>query len=256
MHSAVAFGTLRHRRHEPRKHAFEYAISMLYLDLSEASEVMRLHPLWSWNRRNIACVLRDDHLRHPAEDLGEAVRATIEAFSGERCEGSISLLTQPRYWGHALNPISVYFVWSPDRTRLEWLLLEVHNTPWEEQQAYVLRVPPDGYPVQLEFDKTMHVSPFMDMDMRYRLALRQPPDRSIELSLSNWRDESCLFSAHLQLDLAPVTPARLTALLLKTPCMSLKVAGAIYWEALKLKLKGIPYVPHPGRHDGKPSGVS
>ena len=99
MHSAAAYGWVRHRRFSPRVHDFRYRLSMLYLDLDEAEDLLRKHPLWSYQRRNVACVLRRDHLRGGADDLASAVRDQIEAFSGERPQGPIRLLTQPRYFG-------------------------------------------------------------------------------------------------------------------------------------------------------------
>ena len=257
MHSAVATGQVHHHRFSPKPHGFRYGLSMLMLDLEEAPQILEQHPLWSWNRRNVACVLRRDHLRRAEPHLATAVRACIEEFAGQRPQGPISLLTQPRYFGYCVNPISVYFVWSPDRSRLEWLLLEVHNTPWDEQQPYVLKAPQqqDGR-WSVEFDKSMHVSPFMDMDMRYRLQFEGQPRTRVRLRLDNWRGDERLFTAHLDLQLHAASRRALNRLLIRHPLMSLKVVAAIYYQALRLKHKGVPYVPYPGRHTGKTSGVS
>lgn len=252
MHSAAAYGWVRHRRFSPRVHDFRYRLSMLYLDLDEAEDLLRKHPLWSYQRRNVACVLRRDHLRGGADDLASTVRDQIEAFSGERPQGPIRLLTQPRYFGYCINPISIYFVWSADGQTLDWLLLEVHNTPWDEQHAYILRWPSSG---SVDFEKLMHVSPFMPMDMSYRLRLRQAPGESLVIGLENHRAGERVFAASLKLDLKPLNLRSLTGLLLRTPLMTLKIAAAIYFQALRIKLKGVPYVPYPGRHTAKPSGV-
>ena len=262
MHSCVAHGRIQHTRLSPCAHQFAYNLSMLYLDLDEAPALFGLHPLWSWNRRNLACVLRKDHLRSEANDLAEAVRDCITDFDGTRPSGPISLLTQPRYFGYCINPISVYFVWSEDRSVLQWVVLEVHNTPWDEQHPYLLKMPLEhdwskaANPVQLDFAKVLHVSPFMGMDMSYRLHLKQPPGETLQLTLENRRDDERVFAAHLNLKLTPVTRKSLTGLLLKTPFMTLKIAAGIYYQALRIKFKGVPYVPYPGRHTEKPSGVS
>lgn len=253
MHSAAAHGWVQHRRFTPKAHDFRYRLSMLYLDLNEAEQAFGKHPLWSYQRWNLACVLRQDHLRGGHADLATAVRDQIEAFAGERPLGPICLLTQPRYFGYCINPISIYFVWSADRSRLDWLLLEVHNTPWDEQHPYILRWPDSGC---VDFEKLMHVSPFMPMDMTYRLRLRQPPGKTIALGLENHRDGERVFAASMKLDLKPLTTRSLTGLLLRTPLMTTKIAAGIYFQALRIKLKGVPYVPYPGRHTAKPSGVS
>lgn len=262
MHSAVAHGRLWHRRMTPKPHDFSYRISLIHLDLGEVDAVFGGRWLWSWNRPNLACVLRRDHLHGGDADLAEEVRNRIEAVCGERPTGPISLLTQPRYWGYNMNPISFYFVWSADRSRIDWLLLEVHNTPWGEQHPYILKGPEDQRAgVEARFDKAMHVSPFFDMDMHYRLRLRFDADQHLAVTLENWREDERLFSAHMALDFAPISAASLAGLLVKTPFMSMKVVAAIYYEALRIKLKGVPYVPHPGTKShadplSNPSGVT
>ena len=230
---------------------------MLYLELDEADEIFSGHPFWSWNKVNLACVLRRDHIRHPAPDLGDAVRSVIDDFSGSHPTGPISLLTQPRYWGYCINPISVYFVWSEDRSCLEWLLLEVNNTPWDEQHPYVLQANTKaGESVAIDFAKHLHVSPFMAMDMNYRLNLSLSESRKLSLCLENRKGEDRIFNASLNLKFSPVNRRSLSLLLFNYPFMSLKIVAAIYWQALKLKLKGTPYIARPGRHKPHTSGVT
>lgn len=256
MQSQVASGSISHRRFSPTLHQFKYRLSMLYLELDETNEVFRSHPFWSWNRRNLACVLRKDCLRHPARDLQEAVRETVCDFSGARPSGPISLLTQPRYWGYCINPISIYFIWSSDRQRLDWLLLEVTNTPWDEQHPYVLQVDAEpGQPVSIDFAKQLHVSPFMEMDLYYRLQLLINEQQTLSFCLENWKDQDRIFSAALNLKFAAINRRSLSQLLFYYPFMSLKVVAAIYWQALKLKLKGTPYIARPGKHKPHTSGV-
>ena len=50
--SAIYEGRVRHRRHAPRAHAFEYRMAQLYLDLDEVDAVFRERWLWSVERPN------------------------------------------------------------------------------------------------------------------------------------------------------------------------------------------------------------
>ena len=55
-----------------------------------------------------------------------------------------------------------------------------------------------------------------------------------------------MFDATLSLRRREITPSVMNAMLLRYPWLSLKVVAAIYWQALRLLLKRIPFVPHPG----------
>lgn len=248
--SKIARGWTRHRRFAPKAHDFRYRVSMLRLDLAEVETVFQRRWLWSWNAPNLLSVQRRDHLRQGGPDLAEAVRELIVERGGARPTGPIELLTQPRYAGYVMNPISVYLVWTTDRSRLDWVVLEVHNTPWDQQIAYVLKPPAEqqsGF--RLRFGKDMHVSPFMPMDMEYELGLRAT-DEQIALRLDNWRAGERVFSANLQLQMAPVTGLNLARTLLFTPLMAFQVVAGIYFEALRLYLKGVPYIAPP--EDSRP----
>jgi DUF1365 family protein len=50
-----------------------------------------------------------------------------------------------------------------------------------------------------------------------------------------------------------LTARNLNRMLLRYPFMTAKVTAAIYFEALKLFAKRVPFYPHPER--SKPSGV-
>ena len=142
-----------------------------------------------------------------------------------------------------MNPISVYLIWAPGRERLEWVLLEVHNTPWNQQVAYLLPVPADAHKgFTIRFGKEMHVSPFMPMDMEYEMHLRLGEER-LALRLDNYRAGERVFGANLALRLHPVNAANLARTLLLTPLMTLQVVAAIHYQALRLYLKGVPVYP-------------
>jgi hypothetical protein len=54
-----------------------------------------------------------------------------------------------------------------------------------------------------------------------------------------------LFDATLTLRRREITPARLSYVLIRYPLMTVKVTSAIYWQALRLRIKGAKFYPHP-----------
>jgi len=237
-------GWVRHRREVPRPHEFQYRLYMMYLDLAEIPLLFRDRWLWSAERPNLASFRRTDHFGDPQVDLSEAVRGLLREELGRRHTGPICLLTHLRYFGYCMNPVSFYYCWQDGTGQLDAIVAEVHNTPWGETHCYVLdarRGGPHG------MDKAFHVSPFMGMEQQYRWRLSTPGE-SLSVSMHNFEAGRRVFSASLYLREQAVTGASLARVLARYPFMTGKVIGAIYWQALRLWLKGAPFHSHPVHH--------
>lgn len=244
MKSKLYTGTLRHRRHLPRRHAFRYRVFMPFLHLDEIDEVLGLSRFWSRSRFAAARFAREDFLGDPALPLKDEVRRRIREETGEEHRGPIYLLANLRYFGIQMNPIACYYCLSEDESRVEYLVAEVTNTPWDERHSYVLRNGSRRV-LRCEFDKAMHVSPFNPMGMRYDWRSNHPGDR-LAIHLENHTDRGREFDATLALAATPVSSAALNSVLWRFPLMTAKVALAIYWEALRLFIKRVPLHGHPG----------
>ncbi len=245
-HSAIYEGWVRHRRYFPTPHAFRYSLFLMYLDLDELSRLFKDRWFWANESPAYASFRRADHFGDPRQPLAESVRDLVQQRFGHRPAGPVRLLTHLRYLGYAFNPVSVYFCYDLFGERLESVVFEVTNTPWNERHCYVFdaRDNPNGRRNHFAFPKVFHVSPFLGMDMQYDFHLLAPGKQLLvhmDCSEANRKK----LDATLALKRTEITPAALGRILWKHPCITGKVTAAIYGEAIRLWLKKCPAFPHP-----------
>jgi DUF1365 family protein len=157
------------------------------------------------------------------------------------------MLTQLRNYGHCFNPVTFYYCYDATGARIETVVAEITNTPWGERHSYVLPAPPGlapGDTLDFGFGKDFHVSPFMPMDLAYHWRF-SAPGRRLAVHMENHRDGEAVFDATLALTRREITGTALAGVLLRFPFSTLRVLAAIYWQALRLKLKGVPFHDHP-----------
>lgn len=266
MESCIYEGWVRHRRFEPCEHAFKYQMYMMYLDLSELPQVFDRFLLWSSRRPAVSWFRRSEHLGPNEESLDVSVRKLVRQQIGIEISGPIRLLTTLRQFGFQMNPVSYFYCFDPSGEQLQAVVAEVNNTPWGEQHCYVIdcagqdlcdagaenrnRISP----------KVFHVSPFMQMNMEYHWHLPTPGDQ-LNIHIRNeWRpvDEAKTldnqtkqqqgkppFDVTMSLTRTPITHRSMARILIRHPMISAKVFAGIYWQALRLWWKGVPFVPHP-----------
>jgi DUF1365 family protein len=265
--SCIYEGVIRHRRRTKVKNSFKFSAFMFYLDLDEIDDAFQGGWFWSNRRLAYASFRRADHLKQfpPDRDLKKCVKEVLVAHGVDAEPGQVCLLTQLRYFGFRMNPISLFYCFGKTDGRLIAVIAEVNNTPWDQQHVYVIpdhenesspadstaserRTPPRPQrSIKTEnLKKSFHVSPFMHSDMHYRMIYSLPAER-IGVKMENFEAEKKIFDVSMLMHKKPITRLRLFWMGIKYPVYSLKVFAGIYFQALKLYLKKVPFHPHPDR---------
>ena len=241
--SAMYRGTVHHYRFGEPSHRFSYRVAMPLLFLDEVDAICAASPMWSSSRRAPVEFREADFLAAErgsgASSLGQAVVDVVEARNLPSPKGAIAVLANLRSFGWQFNPIALYFCFDETGKHVESVVAEVTNTPWKQRHCYVV-----GEPGEHRFAKRLHVSPFMTMDYEYRFAYSAPA-QSLRVSMSNYREDSLMFRAALDLARVPITASESNKYALRA--MAPRVSFAIYRQALYLKSKGVPFITHPNR---------
>lgn len=245
-------GDVMHARLKPMSHRFVYRVLNLLIDLDRLDEADRQSRLFAVNRSGLYSFNERDHGPRDGAPLAAYVRALAANAGVDLSGGRILLLCYPRLLGYAFNPLSVYYGYRADGT-LALLVYEVRNT-FGEYHSYVCPVLPGEVHaggVRQVRNKSLYVSPFIGMDMRYRFRLTAPGE-DLKIRILETDSKGPLLAATFHGRRHPLTSPHLLAAFLSLPFVTLKVIGGIHYEAARLWLKGARLVPRPQRGSNPP----
>jgi DUF1365 family protein len=246
--SAIYRGTVEHGRRAQARRRFRYRLYMLYLDLDEVERLFAGRWLWGHERLGVASFHRRDYLGDPRTPLREAVLDEVQAAAGRRPDGPVRMLTVPRCLGISFNPVTFYYCHDA-AGRPDAVVAEITNTPWRERHRYVVARGDDGR-LAARFDKQFHVSPFQPMQQTYEWWFSPPGDR-LAIRMRNLEQDRAVFDAGLTMERRPWTAGELAKTLAVHPFLTAKVLFGIYFQALRTRLAGATFHPHPQRTEAE-----
>ncbi len=120
--------------------------------------------------------------------------------------------------------------------------MEVHNTHLE-RHLYTLRPAKQSTGFQASMDKDFYVSPFLEMEGRYTVHVRDESAR-LRITINEYEAGSLKLHASLDLDRLPLTDRNLARMLVRHPFVTQRTIGLIHWHALKLWRRGARFHRH------------
>lgn len=232
-----------HKRIGGPDNAFRYSIDYV---ICEPEASTRLPWLLSRNRFNLAAIHDRDHggpvnggsgvvwVRKVLRDHGLAKLAQMR----------VKLVSQPRVLGYIFNPVSFWLI-VDEADDLRAVIAEVNNT-YGERHSYLCHhddLHPIGPTDTLSAGKVFYVSPFQDVSGRYDFRFDY---RSGQFGVRiDFRHGNKGLIATLSGKRKPLGSAGILWSVVKRPFGSLRVIALIYYQAMKLRLKGAAARPLP-----------
>jgi DUF1365 family protein len=230
-----------HARRGQISNTFRYSVDFVLIDPETKTGAMPL--LFSQTRFNLLSVPDRHHGGERGKGQGAAwARKQFEA-AGLKGAYELRLLTQPRLLGMGFNPVSFWLASREDD--LIGVIAEVNNTFGDRhnylccKEGFAPITPKD----RIEARKMMHVSPFQDIQGGYVFRFDVSQKR-LAIRITHENGPQGLV-ATLSGPIYPLTNRAIGLSLLRRPFGALRTVALIYWQALRLRLKGALYRPAP-----------
>lgn len=249
----LCVGRVMHARSRPLQNRFAYPVFFLRLQLQTAAgkpvvSAAKAAPWFGLERPGLASFYAKDHADRSGGRLLDWLAATLQRAGLALPDGEVYLQCFSRVLGYVFNPVSFWFCHDADGA-LRVLVAEVNNTFGESHQ-YVL-VAADGGAISkdsvLVCRKAFHVSPFCEIRGEYRF--RVVEKGHLHGVVIDYFDDPVCAEPLLRTAVwgrgADLTAPHMARTLAGMPLFTFGVVARIHWQALKLWLGRVPFIPKP-----------
>lgn len=234
-----------HHRLAPKQNSFRYKVRYLALPL-DAVDARAIKGL-KFNRFGWVSFYHQDHgTRQPNQLLRPWLDQALAKAKTKITVETVRLISMPRVLGMVFNPVSFWMCYNKSQ-QLVAVVCEVNNT-FGETHTYVC-TPANGGAITggevIKAEKVFHVSPFMQREGQYQFCFDEQGQKlKIQIDYYAPNGQKLLATA-LAGRLVPLGGQSIGQLFAGNMLLAVKVVGLIHYQALKLFLKGIKYVPKP-----------
>jgi DUF1365 family protein len=241
MATSIIQANVMHQRLRPLKHRFVYPVFMLKLDLDDVNAAsLPTGALFGINRWRPISFHTKDYGPRDGTNLKTWAMQILHAHQINGVQ-KIELLSFPRVFGYAFNPISIWYCYD-EQSQLKAVLAEVNNT-FGEHHFYLLSASNDeaiSADTTLTSNKMLHVSPFCEVKGHYQFAFAET-SKKIKVKIDYYDEGDVLLQTAVTGEVQQFTTRHLLFALGKQPLLTIGVFFRIHWHALLLWLKRVPF---------------
>lgn len=229
-HSKIYRGEVTHERLGPAPHAFRYPMTFFGFDLGELPLLASASALFGHNESRPLQFKDNDYLRGSTDPVAEQL---LEFLPAPEADERTFLVTSPRYFGYAFNPVNFYLRLRGDQ--LTAALAEVNNT-FGDRHIYPLpSLTQEGTHFwSARCLKDFHVSPFNNMEGEYAFSFRVTRE-DLFLGVDLYREGDCVMKTWIQGKAMPLTTGAILRYAIAHPFdTALNSMPRIVWQAARL----------------------
>ncbi len=247
----MAHGHVIHHRRHPRRHRFKYHMSWHLIDLAAVEQWSRPFRLWKHNGLGLYSLYDKDYINEQRIPIRDKLSQYVQQQTGQPFNGAVYLFTHPRFLGYGFNSVNFYFCYVDEQ--LTYIVSEINNTPWGEKHLYFhdcAQAEQHAATHRFEFDKAFHISPFMSMNINYCWDFNVSAEQ-IAVKMVLHQDGVNVLNVVLDTKITPLMENGQQWMRIRRPFQPWKMAAGIYWQALKLWVKKVPFYSHPNSHQAE-----